>query len=144
MIKDEYNKNEKESLAAGRTLDEIGKDVVDVLFKVHFNMGPGLAEEVYDECVCIELTRRRIPFTRQERIDIEYDGEPLKTYYIADFVVEGRVIIELKAVKELLPVHEAQLINYLKLTDTKLGYLVNFHVAKIKDGIKRRVNNFPD
>jgi GxxExxY protein len=144
MIPEDYNKNEKESLEAGRTLDQIGKDVVDCLFRVHFTMGPGLAEEVYEECMCKELTRRGIPFTCQERINIEYDGEPLETYYIADLVVEGRVIIELKAVKELLPVHEAQLINYLKLTSVKLGYLVNFHVAKIKDGIKRRVNNFPD
>lgn len=144
MIKDEYNKNEKESIDSGRTLDEIGKDVVDALFKVHYNMGPGLAEEVYEECMCKELTRRGIPFTCQERINIEYDGELLETYYIADLVVEGRVIVELKAVRELLPVHEAQIINYLKLTGARLGYLVNFHVAKIKDGIKRRVNNFPD
>ncbi len=103
-------------------------------------MGPGLNEAVYKECLIKEFARRKIPIRVEEPIDIEYRGEPLIQYYVADFVVEGRVIMEIKAIKELLPVHEAQIINYLKLTKLKLGYLINYHVALIKDGIKRRRN----
>jgi GxxExxY protein len=142
MIKDEYNEHEEASIKAGRALDEIGRDIVDVMYTVHREMGPGLAEAVYHECVCMEFETRNIPFCSQEPIAIEYKDQPLAARYIADILVEGRVIVELKAVKELLPVHEAQILNYLKLTDTKLGYLVNFNVPMIKDGIKRRVNNY--
>lgn len=141
-MKEEYNEYEKESLESGRTLDEIGRDIVDVLYTVHKEMGPGLAEAVYEECVCRELADRKIPFKCQEPIEIEYKGAKLDKRYIADLLVEGRVIVEIKALTQLAPVHEAQLINYLKLTGTKLGYLVNFTVPLIKDGIKRRVNNY--
>jgi len=142
MLKDERSEHAQASIDAGRTLDEIGKDVVDVVFTVHKHMGPGLNEAVYMECLEKEFAKRNIPVKFKERIDIEYCGEPLEQYYEADVVVEGRVILEIKAVKELLPVHEAQLLNYLKLTDTELGYLINFHVALIKDGIKRRRNGY--
>lgn len=142
MIKDEYNDFEEESVDAGRTLDEIGRDVVDVLYTVHKEMGPGLAEAVYEECLMLEFAKRNIPVKFQEPITIEYFGVTLKQYYVADILVEGRVIIELKAVSELLPVHKAQLLNYLKLTDTKLGYLVNFWVPLIKDGIHRFKNGY--
>lgn len=125
-----------------RTLDEIGKDIVDSAFQVHITMGPGLAEAVYQECMEREFNRRNIPFSRQEPITISYKGEQLETRYIADLVVEGRVIVELKAVTELIPLFEAQLLNYMKLTNTQLGYLINFNVELIKSGIKRRVNNF--
>lgn len=140
---DSYStQDEMDSKNAGRTLDEIGKDVVDILFTVHKEMGPGLAEEVYEECLMIEFEKRKITARFQEPITIEYCGQKLKKYYIADILVEGRVIVELKAVSELIPVHKAQLLNYLKITDTQLGYLVNFNVPLIKDGIHRFRNGY--
>jgi GxxExxY protein len=130
----------EESIKNERTLNDIGTDIVDVAFTVHKHMGPGLYEVVDKECLIKEFTRRKIAIRVEEPINIEYRGEPLEQYYVADIVVEGRVIMEIKAIKELLPVHEAQIINYLKLTKLKLGYLINFHVALLKEGIKRRRN----
>ena len=136
--------NESERIFAGRTLDQIGKDVVDAVFTVHKTMGPGLNEAVYHECLCREFKHRGIPFASHELITIEYRGEELDKKYVTDLVVEGRVIVEINSVAELLPVHEAQLLNYLKLTNTQLGYLVNFNVELIKNGIRRRVNDFKE
>lgn len=144
MNREDLAKHELESIQSGRTLDEIGKDVVDAAFHVHKEMGPGLAEAVYQECMEREFHRRNIPFSRQEPITISYKGEELETRYIADLVVEGRVIIELKAVTEFHPIFEAQLLNYLKLTNTRLGFLINFNVELIKHGIKRRMNGFDE
>ena len=142
MNKEDYADHELESIRKGRTLDQIGKDIVDAAYQVHRAMGPGLYEAVYQECMEREFRRRNIPFARQEPITIYYKDEELETKYIADLVVEGRVIVELKAVTELHSIFEAQLLNYLKLTGTQLGYLINFNVELIKDGINRRVNNF--
>lgn len=144
MNREDLAENEFGSLQSGRTLDQIGKDIVDAAYQVHKHMGPGLNEAVYQECLERELRSRNIPYTRQELITIQYKGEDLNTRYVADIVVEGRVIIELKSVSEILPIHEAQLLNYLKLTNTQLGYLINFNVELIKQGIRRRVNNFKD
>ncbi len=134
--------HEIESHRAGRHIEDIGKDVVDVMFKVHKEMGPGLNEAVYEECLKIEFAKRKIPVKFREPITIEYCGQVLQQTYEADILVEGRVIVELKAVPVLLPVHKAQLLNYLKLTDTVLGYLVNFTVPLIKDGIHRFKNGY--
>ena len=142
MNREDLADNEFESLEKGRTLDEISKDIVDVAYQVHKTMGPGLAEAVYEECLLREFRSRNIHVKCQEPIVIFYKGEQLETYYIADIVVEGRVIIEIKAVKEILPLFEAQLLNYLKLTNTKLGFLINFNVELIKDGIRRRKNGY--
>lgn len=131
-----------ESYGAGRQLEDIGKDVVDVMFTVHKEMGPGLNEAVYEECLKIEFAKRNIPVKFREPITIEYCGQILEQTYEADILVEGRVIVELKAVTTLLPVHKAQLLNYLKLTDVILGYLVNFNVPLIKDGIHRFKNGY--
>jgi GxxExxY protein len=142
MNRDDLTEHEFESIQKGRTLDEIGKDIVDAAYQVHTTMGPGLNEAVYEECMRREFNRRKIPVNCQEQITIEYKGEKLDTYYIADMVVEGRVIVELKAVSEILPIHEAQLLNYLKLTNTRLGFLINFNVELIKNGIRRRKNGY--
>lgn len=142
MEKDCLSDHEWESIRAGRTLDEIGKDVVDVVYTVHKHMGSGLNEGVYEECLQKEFAKRKIPAVFQEPITIEYCGEQLEKKYVADVLVEGRVILELKAVSELLPIHEAQLLNYLKLTGKELGFLINFNVKLIKDGIRRRRNGY--
>lgn len=142
MNRDDYADHELESIKKGRTLDQIGKDIVDAAYQVHKTMGPGLYEAVYQECMERELRSRNIPFSSQEPITISYKGEELKTRYVADLVVEGRVIVELKAVTEVISLFEAQLLNYLKLTGTPLGFLINFNVELIKDGISRRKNGF--
>lgn len=144
MNREDFAEHEIHSINTGRTLDQIGKDVVDAAYQVHKTMGPGLAEAIYQECMEREFQRRHIPFVRQEPITIYYKDEELRTRYIADLVVEGRVIVELKAVSELHPIFEAQLLNYLKLSNTKLGFLINFNVELIKDGIRRRKNGYGD
>ena len=104
-------------------------------------MGPGLLESAYEKCRCHELELRGIPFERQKELPIEYKGAKLDCGYRLDIVVENRVVVELKACESLLPIHEAQLLTYLKLTKYKLGLLLNFNVALMKNGITRIVNN---
>ena len=105
-------------------------------------MGPGLLESVYELCLMKELQLRRMGVQRQVPIPLTYKGYELSKDYFIDLLVENEVIVELKAVEALLPVHEAQLISYLKLADKKVGLLINFNVILLKDGFKRFVNNF--
>jgi GxxExxY protein len=109
---------------------------------VHRNLGPGLLESVYEVCLCKELNLRDINLQRQISLPVEYKNEKLDVDFRIDVLVENEIIIELKAVEFLLPVHEAQLLTYLKLADKRLGFLINFNVPKLVDGFKRRVNNF--
>src|SRR3989338_5203262 len=108
MNKEDYADHELESIRKGRTLDQIGKDIVDAAYQVHRALGPGLYEAVYQECMERAFRGRNIPFARQEPITIYYKDEELETKYISDLVVEGRVIVELKAVTELHSIFEAQ------------------------------------
>ena len=96
-------------------------------------------EGIYEDCLCVELERRAIPFERQKGIDIEYKGVKLKSQYRLDLVVNNMVVVELKTVDELAPIHDAQVLTYLKLTGLKVGLLINFNVPVLKDGIKRLV-----
>ena len=100
--------------------------VISAAYTVHNELGSGFFEKVYQEALAIELTERGIPFEREKHLTIEYHGQPLQCDYIADFVIDGKVILELKAVSEMEPVFEAQLINYLKATGLKVGFLMNF------------------
>ena len=102
------------------------------LYEVHKVLGPGLLEKVYQEALEKELKLQGIPFEREKSFTITYKGEELEQKYIADFVIYDKIVVELKAVEELLPVHKAQVINYLALTGLKLGLLVNFNAEKIK------------
>jgi GxxExxY protein len=113
--------------------------VLAAAFEVHSRMGPGLLESVYEECLCHELHLRRIPFTRQVPIPIEYKGIKLDGNLLLDILIDDAVVLELKSVESILPVHEAQLITYLKLSNKKVGLLINFNVDSLKDGILRRV-----
>lgn len=117
--------------------DRIGKGVVDAAFAVHRNLGPGLLESIYETCFCYELQKRGLAYRRQAAEPIHYDGMNLAEGVRLDVLVEDRVICELKAVEEMKPLYEAQLLSYLKLTRKRLGYLINFNVPLIKDGIKR-------
>ena len=103
---------------------------------VHSKMGPGLFESIYDNSLCIELDRRKITYERQKRFPVQYDGEHVGEL-IADLVVEEKVTVELKSVKDLLPIHEAQVIAYLRAARLKRGLLINFNVVSLKSGIRR-------
>ena len=113
--------------------------IIGAAIAVHSWFGAGLLESLYEEALCIELSKRRIKFEQQKRIEVEYKGHDVG-YFVADLVVEDRVIVEVKAVQELAPIHTAQLITYLKLLNLKTGLLINFNVPKLADGIKRVVN----
>ncbi len=119
--------------------EQIGKAVVDSAFAVHKNLGPGLLESVYEACFCRELKKRGFQPDRQKPVPLVYDGELLEDEFRFDVLVNNRVLCELKAVETMTPLFTAQLLTYLKLTDRRLGFLINFNVPVIRDGIKRVV-----
>ena len=123
-------------------LNKLSKIILDSSIEVHRNLGPGLLESVYEVCLCKELNLRDINLQRQVSLPVEYKNEKLDADFRIDVLVENEIIIELKAVEFLLPVHEAQLLTYLKLADKRLGFLINFNVPRLVDGFKRRVNKF--
>lgn len=114
--------------------------MVDCSYTIHRGMGPGLFESVYEEVLAYELVNQGLEVERQKTIDIEWDGIKLGAGFKADIVVNGKVILELKSVDKIQPVHQKQLQTYLKLTGLKLGLLINFNERLIKDGIQRIVN----
>lgn len=117
--------------------EELASEIVDCVFKVHKNLGPGLLESVYEICLCHELSKKNIHFQKQVSLPIMYDNIKLDSALRMDVLIENTVICELKAVEELLPVHHAQVLSYLRLSNKRLGFLINFNVPTIKDGIKR-------
>ncbi len=121
------------------SLDQIGRAVVDSAFRVHSSFGPGLLESVYETCLEHELKKRGFDVARQVSIPIVYDGVKLEPGLRLDLVVDESVIVEIKAVEKMLPVFEAQMLTYMKLSAKRLGYLINFNVPLIRDGIKRMV-----
>ena len=123
------------------TENEISKLVVDLCFKIHKHYGPGLFESVYEEIFCYEWNKNGITFTRQQAIPLVHEEIKLDIGFRADIIIDNKIILELKSVELLAPVHYKQLLTYLKLTELKLGLLINFNVELIKDGIHRIVNN---
>ncbi|QXD17172.1 GxxExxY protein [Rhodocaloribacter litoris] len=115
----------------------MARHIVDAAFTVHRHLGPGLLEKVYEVCFCHELGKRGLRYLRQVAIPIEYDGIVFDEGLRLDVLVEKRIICELKAVDEMHPVWEAQILSHLKLTGLRLGFLINFNVPLIKHGIKR-------
>jgi len=124
-----------------RLIDErteaIAREIVDAAYCVHVALGPGLLESVYESCLCHEFTKRQLRYQRQAELPVVYDGLVVPHAFRLDLVVENLVICELKAVEKVPAVALAQLLTYLKLADKRLGFLINFNVARIKDGIKR-------
>jgi len=118
-------------------LDALAKGVVDAAFKVHKALGPGLLESAYQACMEIELERRSFLFAAQDLLPISYEGVRIEGAYRIDLLVGGKLVVELKAVEKLLPVHQAQILTYLRLAGLRLGLLINFNAPLIKDGIKR-------
>jgi len=121
---------------------ELSQQILDAAIRVHKEMGPGLLESVYEACLIKEFNLRGINASAQVHLPLFYRGIELKKDFRLDILVEDEIIIELKAVEELLPIHEAQLISYLKLADKRLGFLINFNVRLLKNGFKRFVNDF--
>ena len=122
------------------TENDLSKILVDIAYQIHIKLGPGLLESVYEVCLIEELRNRDLEVQSQVRLPIIYKGKELKKDFIIDLLVENKIIIELKAVEDLMPVHEVQLVTYLKLSGMKLGYLINFNVSLLKFGIRRRIN----
>jgi GxxExxY protein len=120
-------------------VEQIGKAIVDAAYTVHCNLGPGLLEKVYEICFCHELDKRGLNYVRQLDIPIIYDGICFEEGLRLDVLVEDQIICELKAVETLNPVWEAQILSHLKLTEKRLGFLINFDVVNIGQGIKRFV-----
>ena len=114
--------------------------IIASAIEVHRNLGPGLLESAYEQCLCRELAESGLGFKRQVKLPISYKGTLLDCGYCLDLLVEDKVIVELKAVSQLERIHEAQLLTYLKLTGMKLGLLLNFNVVLLKNGVKRLVN----
>ncbi len=121
-------------------IEEIGKQIVDSAIKVHRALGPGLLESAYQFCLAYELRKRGLQVETEVPQPVVYDGQRLDVGYRLDMLVENTVIIENKAVESILPIHEAQLLTYLRLRDCRLGYLINWNVPLIKNGVQRMVN----
>ena len=119
--------------------DALTDQVIGLAIGVHRALGPGLLESAYEECLCFELKSYEIPFRRQVPLPVSYKSVYLECGYRVDVVVADRLILELKTVEKLLPIHEAQLLTYLKLSGIRTGLLLNFYTTLLKDGIKRMV-----
>ncbi len=120
--------------------NEIARIVVDICFQIHKKLGPGLLESVYEEILCYELRKRGLSYSRQKAIPVIWDDVKQDIGFRADVIVENKVIVELKSVENMTPVFPKVVLTYLRLTELKLGLLVNFNVALIKDGLTRLVN----
>jgi GxxExxY protein len=122
------------------TENEIGNVIIGCAIKVHSTVGPGLLESAYEICLAHEMEKQGLSVRQQVLLPLRYDDLLVESSYRLDLLVNERVVIELKAVEAILPVHRAQIISYLKLGGFKLGYLLNFHVDHMRDGIKRFAN----
>ena len=120
-------------------INAVGTQIADAAIKVHKAMGPGLLESVYEECMAYKLEKRNLSVERQVSIPIQYNGDTLKSPLRLDLLVKKSVIVELKSVEVMNPVFESQLMTYLKLSGLRLGYLINFNVPLVKNGIKRMI-----
>ena len=123
-------------------IEVVAREIVDSAVKVHKALGPGLLESTYQACMAYELGQRGLEVLSEVLLPVIYDGQKIDAGYRIDILVENCIIIENKAVEQLIPIHKAQLLTYLKLADCKIGFLFNWNVALIKDGIVRMVNNY--
>ena len=131
VTKSQRNNLEKE--------DRISKEIIRCAIEVHKQLGPGLLESIYEECLCKEFEFNEIKYTKQKEIPIVYKNVKLPEKYRIDLIIEDMVIIEIKCVESILPVHQSQLLTYLKLTGLRLGLILNFNTNLMKNGIKRVV-----
>ena len=122
--------------------ERIGKIILDCAFEVHKELGPGLLESIYEECLCEEIRNKGLKVENQVYLPLLYKGKKLNKNFRIDILVEDAIILEIKSAIDIYTVDEAQLVSYMKLADKRLGYLLNFNVALLKEGIKRKVNNY--
>ncbi len=125
-------------------INQLSSKIIGSAIEIHKALGPGLLESAYQKCLCHELRLREISFADEKPLPLVYKGEKLDCGYRLDIVVENAVIVELKSCEKLEPIHKAQLLTYLKLSDLKLGLLLNFNVPVMRDGIVRIVNNLEE
>ena len=125
----------------GVEINQISGQIVDAAMKVHSALGPGLLESAYEACLLFELHRRGLKAVNQVQLPIVYESVRIDAGYRIDLLVEDAVIVELKSVAETMPIHQAQLLSYLKLSGQRLGLLINFNTVHLKDGLTRMVNN---
>ena len=119
--------------------NELTHQIIGAAIEVHKNLGPGLLESTYEECLCHELSQRGIPFERQKPVSVVYKGVKLDCGYRLDLLVADKVILELKSVEALAPIHDSIMVTYLKLSGHKVGLLINFNIQVLRDGIRRLV-----
>ena len=119
--------------------EQLTEAIIGAAIDVHRELGPGLLESAYEECFCHELYLRNLSFQRQLALPVLYKGIKLDCGYRLDVIVQERVLVELKSIEQILPIHQAQLLTYLRLSGTKIGLMINFNVAVLKNGILRRV-----
>lgn len=122
------------------TENELSKIFLDIAFKIHSALGPGLLETAYENVLCYEMDKNKIPYEKQVDVPIKYDGQIFSNAFRADLILDNKVIIELKSVETVSDLHKKQLLTYLRLTGLKLGLLINFNEKFLKDGIIRIVN----
>ena len=125
-------------------LDQITRRIIGAAVAVHRVLGPGLLESAYQVCLAMQLAEQGLEFDQQVSLPIVYRGRQLDCGYRLDFIVEGQVIVEIKAIEKLDAIHHAQLLSYLRLSGRTVGLLINFHEPVLKSGVRRIVNNFPD
>lgn len=126
------------------TENEVAKQIVEAAFRVHTSLGPGLLESAYAAVLAYELENRGLRVVRQQALPIIYHGTRIEMGFRIDLIVEDLVVVEIKSVEAVAPVHKKQLLTHLRLADKRLGLLINFNVALIKDGITRIANGMPD
>lgn len=125
-------------------LNKITEAIINGAINVHRTLGPGLLESAYEACMVYELAQAGLKVEQQKPLPIVYGKVKLECGYRLDLMIEKEVILEIKSIEKLMPIHQAQLLSYLKLSERKVGLLINFNVKVLKDGVKRIVNNFPD
>jgi GxxExxY protein len=126
------------------TENEVAKQIVDAAYHIHTGLGPGLLESVYEVVLAYELEKRGLRVVRQQPVPIVYQGTRIEMGFRADLIVEDLVIVEIKSVETVAPLHKKQIVTHLRLANKRLGLLINFNVALIKDGITRIANGMPD
>ena len=125
-------------------INKLSSKVIGAAIEVHKHLGPGLLESAYEECLCHELGLRDTSLERQKALPIIYKGKELDCGYRLDVVVDKQLIVELKSIEKIMPIHKAQLLTYLKLSDVRLGLILNFNVTMMKEGIVRVVNDLSE
>lgn len=123
-------------------IDKIAKGIVHAMFQVHQSLGPGLLESIYEECLASDLLSAGFKVSRQTPMPVTYKGKLMDLGFRLDLLIEDKIIVEIKSTDSLAPIHHAQILSYLKLSNLKLGFLVNFNVAKFKNGIHRIIRSY--